>query len=96
MQQTELSETQFAAYQGIATSDDPDRTDTPNRMPFPTEWREVSDLPGLFLGKLHGWKGAYGDKGKPACRCDQFTTGNPDADDGLNELITGRYVLIPK
>jgi len=57
---------------------------------------ECADVPGMFLGKLDSWAGAYDDREKPTCRCDQFTTGNPDADDGLNELIVGRFVLVPK
>ena len=55
---------------------------------------ECADVPGLFLGKLDNWTGAYDDREKPTCRCDQYTTGNPDADDGLNELIVGRFVLV--
>lgn len=57
---------------------------------------ECADVPGLFLGKLDNWAGAYDGREKPTCRCDQFTTGNPDADDGLNELIVGRFVLVPR
>ncbi|MEM9586132.1 MAG: hypothetical protein AAGA03_02530 [Planctomycetota bacterium] len=56
---------------------------------------ECADVPGLFLGKLDNWAGAYEGREKPTCRCDQFTTGNPDADDGLNELIVTRLVLVP-
>lgn len=55
---------------------------------------ECGNVPGLFLGKLPGGGRTYSGSGQPPCRCDQFTTGNPDADDGLNELITGRYILI--
>jgi hypothetical protein len=57
---------------------------------------ECAATPGLFLGKLDGWARAYEDEETLNCRCRQCTTGNPDADDGLNELITGRYVLVPK
>jgi len=57
---------------------------------------ECADVPGLFLGMLQGSTSVYGETERTSCRCDQFTTGNPDADDGLNELIRGRYVLIPK
>ena len=52
---------------------------------------ECAATPGIFVGKLHNSPG----EDKPECRCKQFTTGSPDADDGLNELIIGRYVLVP-
>lgn len=57
---------------------------------------ECADEPGLFLGKLDNWAGAYEHREKPKCRCDQYTRGNPDADDGLNELIVARFVLVPE
>jgi hypothetical protein len=57
---------------------------------------ECADVPGMFLGKLDNWAGAYEGREMPNCRCDQFTMGNPDADDGLNELIVARFVLMPK
>ena len=57
---------------------------------------ECAATPGLFLGKVDRWTVAYKDEEVLNCRCRQCTTGNPDADDGLNELITARYVLVPK
>lgn len=55
---------------------------------------ECADVPGLFLGKSDSWPRANENWEKSACRCNEFTTGNPDTDDGLNELIAGRFVLI--
>jgi hypothetical protein len=52
--------------------------------------------PRQHLGKLDGWARKYRDEEILNWRCRQCTTGNPDADDGLNELITGGYVLVPK
>ncbi|MCR9199964.1 MAG: hypothetical protein NXI04_15115 [Planctomycetaceae bacterium] len=46
---------------------------------------ECTNEPGVFMGK---------STRDNSCRCRQVTKGNPDADDGLNELITGRLVLI--
>ena len=44
------------------------------------------------------WKDNWGEHSgeeKPDCPCEYWTACNPDADDSLNELITGRFVLIP-
>jgi hypothetical protein len=51
---------------------------------------ECGDLPGLCLGKRDYWAE------NQDCRCKQFVFGNPDADDGLNELISARFVLVPR
>lgn len=52
---------------------------------------ECGDIPGLFFGR-HGRPANIPPQ--PECRCDWWTKGNPDADDGLNELITARFILI--
>jgi formylglycine-generating enzyme required for sulfatase activity len=53
---------------------------------------ECSNVPGLFLGQYDNW-----DNGReiPECRCHQSETGSPDSDDSLDELIVGRFVLVP-
>ncbi|TWU39480.1 DUF669 domain-containing protein [Novipirellula artificiosorum] len=52
---------------------------------------ECCDIPGLFFGR-HGRPTSTPPP--PDCRCDWWTKGNADADDGLNELITARFVLV--
>jgi hypothetical protein len=52
---------------------------------------ECGDIPGLFFGR-HGRPA--NTPPQPECRCDWWTKGNPDADDGLNELITARFILV--
>lgn len=52
---------------------------------------ECGDIPGLFFGR-HGRPA--NTPSKPDCRCDWWTKGNADADDGLNELITARFILV--
>lgn len=45
------------------------------------------------------WKSHWGvhvGETRPDCPCERWTVCNPDADDSLNELITARYVLLPK
>ncbi|TWT79668.1 hypothetical protein CA13_10740 [Planctomycetes bacterium CA13] len=78
---------------GSTASDRPNKYGIDGFMNYDAE---CADVPGLFLGKLDNWAGAYDDREKPACRCDQFTTGNPDADDGFNELIVSRFILVPQ
>lgn len=55
---------------------------------------ECVDTPGMFMGM--GDPPQHSDDPQFPCLCEQFTSGNPDADDGLNELIVARFVLIPK
>ena len=60
----------------------------------------------LFVRNGHGfgvlmgyWKNNWHEhdgKTKPDCPCEYWTACNRDADDSLNELITARFVLIPK
>lgn len=47
---------------------------------------ECIDSPGNFMG--------INDEGNPGCR--RVIVGDPDADDGLNEIIVARFVLVPK
>ena len=47
---------------------------------------ECADKPGLVLG----------NGSNSECRCDQFSVGNPDGEDSVNELIAARFVLVPK
>ena len=55
---------------------------------------------GHKLGVLMGyWKNNWHEhdgKTKPDCPCEYWTACNRDGDDSLNELITARFVLIPK
>jgi hypothetical protein len=74
---------------GVKSTSEPVKSKRPNKYGiegFMNADAECGDKPGLFLG--------IGSTS--SCRCQQYTYGNPDADDGLNELIIGRYVLIPK
>ena len=84
---------------GAKSTIDSTDSDRPNRFGirgFMNYDAECANVPGLFLGKLGNWTGGYEGRNEPECRCDQFTTSNPDADDGLNELIVARYVVVPK
>lgn len=55
---------------------------------------------GYEFGVLMGyWKNNWGEHdgtSKPDCPCEYWTVCNPDADDSLNEIIDGRFVLLPK
>ncbi|MCA9139004.1 MAG: hypothetical protein KDB00_19665 [Planctomycetales bacterium] len=44
---------------------------------------------------VNNW-GEHQDETKPKCSCEHWTACNPDADDSLDEIISGRFVLIPK
>jgi hypothetical protein len=55
---------------------------------------ECGDVPGLLLGIQYPLPSESNDV--LPCRCLQFMVGNPDADDGMNELITARFVLVPQ
>ncbi|MEZ6058123.1 MAG: hypothetical protein R3C01_15600 [Planctomycetaceae bacterium] len=56
---------------------------------------ECGDLPGVFFGQFYRYDWMY-SQDAPECGCDHVTKGNPGSDDSLDELITGRFVLIPK
>ncbi|MEM8669186.1 MAG: hypothetical protein AAGG48_16810 [Planctomycetota bacterium] len=43
----------------------------------------------------NNWRCHEGET-KPDCPCDYWTVCNPDGDDSLNEVITVRFVLVPK
>ena len=50
---------------------------------------------GLLMGMWkENWPGIYDGHEKPDCPCQWWTICNPDGDDGLNELIIARYVLV--
>jgi hypothetical protein len=50
---------------------------------------------GLLMGNwIDSWPGTYSGHEKPTCACKWWTKCNPDADDGLNEMIYGRFILI--
>ena len=53
---------------------------------------ECGNLPGLHFGLAR----LTSQTNEPECRCVDYAFGNPDGDDGLNELITCRYVLKPR
>lgn len=61
---------------------------------------EVFVQDGHTFGVLMGyWKNNWHEhdgETKPECPCEYWTACNRDADDSLNELITARFVLIPK
>lgn len=50
------------------------------------------NLPGLHFGLAR----LTSQTNEPECCCVDYAFGNPDGDDGLNELITCRYVLKPR
>jgi hypothetical protein len=50
---------------------------------------------GLLMGNwINSWPGTYCGHEKPTCACKWWTICNPDADDGLNEMIYGRFALV--
>lgn len=51
---------------------------------------------GVLMGHWSNNWGVHSGKSKPDCPCDYWTICNPDADDSLNEVIHGRFVLVPK
>ncbi|MDB4614279.1 hypothetical protein OAH18_01180 [bacterium] len=61
---------------------------------------EVFVKDGYEYGVLMGyWKNNWHEhdgQSKPDCPCEYWTACNRDADDSMNELITARFVLIPK
>lgn len=57
---------------------------------------EVIDELGVLMGRwINNW-GAHTGKPKPDCPCEHWTLCNPDADDSLNEIIVGRFILLPE
>jgi len=53
---------------------------------------ECGNLPGLHFG-------LSGDRPPPeelACPCGHYGYGNPEGDDGLNDIIYARYILTPR
>ncbi len=56
---------------------------------------ECGDVPGQFFGQLYWYDWMYTTKKTPECSCDHVTNGHPRSDDSLDELITGRFILIP-
>lgn len=54
---------------------------------------ECGDLPGLFFGKVSN---STIDATPFPCDCLYYQFGSPDGDDGLNEIIEPRYVLVPQ
>ena len=57
---------------------------------------ECGNVPGQFFGQRYWHDWLYSSEDVPECICDHVTVGNPDSDDSLDEVITGRFVLIPK
>ena len=51
---------------------------------------------GVLMGYWSNNWGVHTGKTEPDCSCDYWTVCNPDADDSLNELINGRFILLPK
>jgi len=60
---------------------------------YPECVSEVGVLMGLWI---ENWPGIYDGHTMPSCPCKRWTICNPDADDGLNEIIEGRFVLVRK
>ena len=57
---------------------------------------ECGDIPGQFFGQRYWYDWLYSSEDVPECICDHVTIGHPDSDDSLDEIIAGRFVLIPK
>jgi hypothetical protein len=61
---------------------------------------ELSAMKGHEYGVLMGrWINNWGEhtgKPEPDCPCKHWTLCNPDADDSLNEIIVGRFILLPE
>ena len=75
---------------GARSTVDPTTSSRPNQYGitgFMNYDAECASEPGLFVGKDDQLR-------RQPCRCRQSVRGNPDADDGLNELITARFVLV--
>ena len=51
---------------------------------------------GVLMGYWSNNWGVHTGKTQPDCSCEYWTVCNPDADDSLNELINGRFILLPK
>lgn len=58
-------------------------------------WGENGQSAVLMGYWTNNW-GVHNDRAKPDCPCEHWTICNPDGDDSLNELITARFVLMPK
>ena len=51
---------------------------------------------GVLMGRwINNW-GEHTGKSKPDCPCEHWTLCNPDADDSLDEIIVGRFILLPE
>ena len=53
---------------------------------------EVIDELGPLMGQFSNFNG----KPEPSCRCEHVEYCDPYADDGKNEIIVGRFVLLPE
>jgi len=50
---------------------------------------------GTLMGRwINNW-GEHISRPKPDCPCEHWTLCNPDSDDGLNEIIVSRFILLP-
>ncbi len=57
---------------------------------------EVTDELAVLMGRwINNW-GEHTGKPKPDCPCEHWTRCNPDADDSLDEIIVGRFTLLPE
>jgi len=61
---------------------------------------EMINRDGAEFAVLMGyWKDNWGEhrgETRPKCSCEYWTASNPDADDSLNEIISGRFIMAPK
>ena len=53
---------------------------------------ECSNVPALFMGQYDDWNNG---QEIPDCRCHQVTQRSTGADDSIDELIVGRFVIVP-
>jgi hypothetical protein len=51
---------------------------------------------GVLMGYWTDNWGVHRGAEQPKCSCEYWTACNPDADDSLNEIISGRFILLPQ
>ncbi|MFO0913769.1 MAG: hypothetical protein U0795_12485 [Pirellulales bacterium] len=86
----------FACMSGYEQRCDEDRPNAYGIVDMLDGDVEVIDEIGILMGRwINNW-GEHAGKPEPDCPCEHWTLCNPDADDSLNEIIVGRFILLPE
>jgi hypothetical protein len=91
------SEWVFACMSGYEQRCEPDKRNAYGLIDMLDGDVECVSEGGVLMGLWkENWPGIYDGHNMPTCPCKRWTICNPDADDDLNEIIVGRFVLVPE